>query len=114
MIENKSYINNQFIPYELELKLKDLGCNEFISYITYDPYPTENRGILWQQAFDWFREKHGLYCCLDPILNDYSIAYCGEEGINLIKSIDTSSNFNTFIDVKYGAVSSLIELCNII
>lgn len=54
-------IEKEFVPYELELKLKHLGCDKFINYTTYDPYPTENKGILYQQAFDWFRTEHKLF-----------------------------------------------------
>lgn len=44
---------NQFVPYELEVKLKELGCDRKF-------YNGFANGILWQQAFDWFREKYNL------------------------------------------------------
>lgn len=65
-------MNKEFIPYELQKELYELGfndkttgvivykkegVNEF-SFISED-FPTEwMSGILWQQAFRWFREKH--------------------------------------------------------
>lgn len=71
-------MEKQFVPYEIALKLRDLGYNE-ISLFCYDtayennplsncPHLLlnselggfENKPIsapLWQQAFDWFREK---------------------------------------------------------
>ena len=36
-------MNKEFIPYEQILELKELGFN----------------GILWQEAFRWFREEYG-------------------------------------------------------
>lgn len=53
-------MEKEFVPYELELKLKKLGCNVFLNYVIQDendPYPTIEKGILFQQAFDWFRDK---------------------------------------------------------
>jgi hypothetical protein len=37
-------MNKEFIPYEQILELKALGFD----------------GILWQEAFRWFREKYGF------------------------------------------------------
>lgn len=71
-------MENQFVPYELAVKLKELGfdeeclyvrqkdCPEFLYTPTdYEDYPesvyTEVLIPLWQQAFDWFREKHDLH-----------------------------------------------------
>lgn len=79
-------MNKQFIPYDLALKLKDLGFDEpclacyntdkhfFIRHmgncLAADDYE-RNSGInpdfgiftcpLWQQAFEWFREKYSLF-----------------------------------------------------
>lgn len=63
-------IEQQFIPYELALELKELGFDEeclmywykannghelvFEKTQTFQPYIS---APLWQQAFDWFREK---------------------------------------------------------
>lgn len=43
-------MEKEFVPYELEVKLKKLGCDKEFSNGKYI-------GVLWQQAFDWFREK---------------------------------------------------------
>lgn len=63
-MENHLNITNQFVPYELAVKLKELGFKE--NCIMY----YDGKGVLvnyfnlsttvsplWQQAFDWFREK---------------------------------------------------------
>ena len=84
-MENHSNINNQFIPYELALELKNLGFNEecFAFYgLSRDDYKTIRLSIfqnlktdylsdvhhldvtcdapLYQQAFDFFREKYNM------------------------------------------------------
>ena len=65
-------IEEQFVPYEIALKLKQLGFDEVclahwigdnlvISY-TQSSFSFKNNSTvlapLWQQAFDWFREKY--------------------------------------------------------
>ena len=88
-------MNKEFIPYEQALELKELGFDEeclgyyhtTLSSSDVDLVlgKTHNRfyhlvGIpedfntlapLYQQAFRWFREKHGL---------DYEITYAGKKG----------------------------------
>ena len=80
----------QFVTYEIALKLKELGFDEecfaiffkgilnngrTVNYISDDwqssfyknKINSESNSIdivsapLWQQAFDWFREKHNMY-----------------------------------------------------
>jgi hypothetical protein len=69
-------MKNEFIPYEQALALKELGFDEpCFGYYSIDSLnlktPTFNMGKpfeyewclrapLYQQAFRWFREKHGL------------------------------------------------------
>jgi hypothetical protein len=62
-------MKEQFVPYELALKLKELGFDEegFGMYnengevLPFKPYTSESKAILFQQAFRWFREKYGLF-----------------------------------------------------
>ncbi len=83
-------MKKEFIPYEQALELKELGFDE--SCIAF--YEPGNKQVqvvgveqrynnpellqlkdfcapLYQQAFRWFREKHGL---------DYEITYAGKKG----------------------------------
>lgn len=83
-------MEKQFIPYELALELKELGFDEkcFGCYNMDNKLWCENpvNGIdyipednilapLWQQAFDWFREKHELLNHPTTHLNPF-----GEDG----------------------------------
>ena len=69
-MEKHSNINNQFIPYEQALELKGLGFKNNWNFKEYDTMGyLQHTGLLdshkleaidaalWQQAFDWFREK---------------------------------------------------------
>lgn len=72
-------MDTQFVPYELALKLKELGFDrrcfgwydlkqeDYTPEIRYDFAVMEDYDFeapLWQQAFDFFREKHDLYCAI--------------------------------------------------
>lgn len=82
-------MENQFVPYELALQLKQLGYsqirienqNKNIFGYYYQQKFIPNRGLrlhenfnlelsisapLWQQAFDWFREKYDLHIEILP------------------------------------------------
>ena len=61
-------MKKDFVPYELAVKLKELGFDEEGlgmyskngSVLPLVPYTSEDKAILFSQAFRWFREKHGL------------------------------------------------------
>jgi hypothetical protein len=65
-------MKNEFIPYEEALAMKELGFDEELCFGFYSlhednkavggNYPCDgtNNAPLYQQAFRWFREKHGL------------------------------------------------------
>lgn len=61
-------MEKQFVPYELALKLKELGFKEECfkwwgsDGILNQKYNLSNTILapLWQQAFDWFRNEYNL------------------------------------------------------
>jgi hypothetical protein len=82
-----------FVPYEESLALRELGFNQPTNYLynsshdTPEAFPCDRPGIwkdwnsmykqhestkhllsapLYQQAFEWFREKHGLFGYVSP------------------------------------------------
>ncbi len=79
-------MQEQFVPKDLSLKLKELGFNEnvFGYYTGSEKYPfildvrnLEGRieqdmikAPLWQQAFDWFRVKHKFDSWIERYTND--------------------------------------------
>jgi hypothetical protein len=77
-------MEKEFVPYELAIKLKELGFDEpcFSFYIDVDKflytnqkwldYNLNSRRIsapLYQQAFRWFREKYGFEIFLKKEVN---------------------------------------------
>lgn len=114
----------EFIPYELAVKLKELGfeanCLTFYNYDKkiefnddwacmpdYESKRDRNECLapLWQQAFDWFREKHNIYCGI--------IDYFGGTRIHIEsnkKNYPIEMDFNTNIGAKEFCLQKLIEI----
>lgn len=78
-MEKENIIASQFVPYELAVKLKELGFSEstFAYYenngemftglgVYHSKYIVKGTNAcvapLWQQAFDWFRNYHNAVC----------------------------------------------------
>ena len=123
-------MKKEFAPYELAVKLKELGFDEpcFGFYLedgTWTPasysregtvYPSNTdllpewcAATLFQQAFRWFREKHQLYC---GILTEYS--YGGQLHAYHItgkRQGDVSiGGFNTYEEAELACLTKLIEI----
>jgi len=76
-------MKEQFVPYELSLQLKKLGFDEPCLGYYYadksfifdsenlDSYKYKLFAPLWQQAFNWFKEKYKLYVTTTPIIWSY-------------------------------------------
>ena len=123
-------MKKEFAPYELAVKLKELGFNEpcFGFYLedgTWTPasysregtvYPSNTdllpewcAALLHQQASRWFREKYNLYC---GILTEYS--YGGQLHAYHItgkRQGDVSiGGFNTYEEAELACLTKLIEI----
>ena len=92
-------MEEQFVPYELAVKLKELGFNDeclgwYLNHqlipvgqqvtnssnsfrsnkndweeYKYDSFKNCCSAPLWQQAFYWFRTEHNLHALNSPVLN---------------------------------------------
>lgn len=118
-------MEKEFIPYELALKLKELGFNkECFGYYTGDkkhlvlrPNISRKNTIdaqytiapLWQQAFDWFREKYKLKVGIG--INNKNLYYTYK-----IVMFETTEEyykecFKTHQEARQACLEKLIELC---
>lgn len=120
-------MEKEFVPYELALKLKELGFNEkcfgWWSYINgttasfYGYHCTNSELIelnsfnknctapLWQQAFDWFRESYGL--C--NFINHSGGGYCsGWEDLG--NNEHGFGNYNTYEEARLECLKKLIKI----
>ena len=127
-------MENQFVPYEIALEIKELGFEEpCIAVYVENPIPTikekwlkahfvnsfkeyynsklkkENVAVpLWQQAFDWFREKYNLTSWVYQSNNEsfhYSILQNGRFMTAGYKSTVT------YEEARQACLEKLIELC---
>lgn len=120
-------MKKQFVPYGLAVKLKELGfdepCMATISNIEAIHIKGNRRlpsgamctqevnAPLWQQAFDWFREKY-RYSSIIPFNGSehyyWWITECNPFGLD-INSIDTH-DFTTYEEARQACLEKLIEL----
>lgn len=128
-------MKEQFIPYELALKLKELGLNldyilqyynpEYGSKSTlYSPNRiTCSRFIpapLWQQAFDFIREKYNKNAILfsDGFQWTFDLRWIDEDDIMQYPSTQFPKKevgremFDTYYEAREKALEKLIEICS--
>ena len=89
-------MEEQFVTYEIALKLKELGFNEWCWFQYYKgnldySYKYEKKSTkiptirtaclapLWQQVIDWFREKYDIHISFEPVYKPkqfQNLMYC--------------------------------------
>ncbi len=115
-------MNKEFVPYELALKLRELGFNEeCIAYYDLrndlefyggdnlkDTHCVQLNTPLFQQAFRWFREKHDHWQIVmqnTDIDQTYDIL-----PINGIVDYNLFDIFPTYEDAEFACLEKLIEI----
>ena len=120
-------MNKEFVPYELAVKLKELGFDELCfgyylcknsafevrleittNWIDLLPYDSSScKAPLYQQAFRWFREKYGLYHQMHNRLIDWGVA------IRNIQTADiewSDGNYISYEEAELNCLTKLIEI----
>ncbi len=114
-------MQNEFLPYDRALKLKQLGFDEpcFATYDedkefeiqdfeqNYDTFPSHIIAApLFQQAFRWFREEHGL---------GHMINGLGYESFlfNIGGLVTVFPMFKTYEEAELACLDKLIEIVEI-
>ena len=125
-------MNKEFVPHDAALAMKELGFDEdcFGFYIKEannqacgGDYPCNgtNSAPLYQQAFRWFREEHGLvkqdYLFFKKnVRNAFNISK--DDGENLYDSCYNSNDeeigdgFSTYEEAEFACLNKLIEIVN--
>ena len=116
-------MSKEFIPYEEVLALKELGfdedCLKEVLYVN-DKFG-DFYAPLYQQAFRWFREEHGLvkqdYLFFKKnVRNAFNISK--DDGENLYDSCYNSNDeeigdgFSTYEEAEFACLNKLIEIVN--
>lgn len=126
-------MEKQFVPYELAVKLKELGYKSDYHFKEYDTEGfLQHNGLLqqheldfieaplWQQAFDWFREKYRLLNHLTTHLNTWGEGGALETYYGYRIMIDKDgykcevwehiSTYDTYEQARLACLEKLIEL----
>ena len=106
-------INKDFTLHAEALELEKLGFDEpcFGVYATKDGYVRKSaydeigNAPLYQQAFRWFRDKHGLCIVIKPI-DDKKL----DLGYNLLKNGLIMSAHLTYEEAELACLKKLIEI----
>ena len=106
-------MKNEFVPYELAVKLKELGFDEegFGMYnengevLPFKPYTSESKAILFQQAFRWFREKEFLIDVTSLNSNEYEFYIQWSFAYSVLSDI-----YKTYEEAELACIDKLIEL----
>lgn len=124
-------MKKEFIPYELALRMKQLGFNEpclaswsytyelqnhvelKLGYIIDGPNNYTN-APSFQQSFIWFREKYGLHSYLSPKLSYPDDTITGEYYINILCNkfdydVDNDGVY-LYEEAKLACLEKLIEI----
>jgi hypothetical protein len=113
-------MKKEFVPYELAVKLKALGFDEpcIATHGYLELYINTDDGHLkaplFQQAFRWFREKHGLY---SHVRESYSF----DNTLEFVSQINGSyvnhgisdkpiNRFDTYEEAELACLTKLIEI----
>lgn len=113
-------MEKHFVPYELSIELKELGFDE-ICYGFYDDsdnqkvvcnYPSDgfNSALLWQQAFDFIREKYYLHSYIELVVDGFNyLIYVDKKPEECEDYSD--GPFETYEEAQTTCLMRLIMIC---
>jgi len=121
-------MENEFIPYEEALALKELGFDEecLKSYhivekirgqeyielkeVIYDNIIELCHAPLYQQAFRWFRQKHGLFSEINLTTKQEDVEEFEFFILNLNEPLFESDNYTVYEEAELACLRKLIEI----
>jgi len=126
-------MENQFVTYPIALELKELGFDEpclglyygislkeepeFLFEIRSSQYSVKKGYVdgilapLWQQAIDWFREKHNLDITPIPIYINRAIGSSEKCGyIIYMNTLRYEDEYKTYEETREQIILKAIEL----
>lgn len=104
-------MEKEFVPYELAVKLKELGFDEFClkTMLDFDiTYESDVKMPLFQQAFRWFREKYEIYYIIEGSKKfGFQHFIYDDKGSYEIKSEETFKNYE---EAESACLTKLIKI----
>jgi hypothetical protein len=109
-------MKNEFVPYDIALAMKKLGFNEELCFGFYDDMDgnkakphisegTNNRAILYQQAFRFLRGKNICF---------YISSYRMKEGVIWYRYVIEDKEYKGFLDEQEAQEDCLRKLIEIV
>jgi hypothetical protein len=125
-IENKRAMEKEFVPFELAVKLKELGFNEpcwgyyhvnegysiGYAFCYSDAESQPEIGYLaptFSQAFRWFREKYDLYHNIDKH-GYWFFEIKKDEGYGDLTVVDCCFDFESYEEAELACLVKLIDI----
>ena len=103
-------MENEFVPYELAVKLKELGFDEPCMS---SKDMNNSKGLiqlpLYQQAFRWFREKHEVFGIVNFGTNDFTFNIYNSDGLGLLTKESLAFN-GAYEEAELACLTRLIEI----
>jgi hypothetical protein len=112
-----TYVNSIYIPYAEAKELNNLGYDMYVEYYKdsdeefYDMRtPDDAPCILWQNAFKWFREEHGLWFRPD-YYDEGRSDYTGSiHELGKYSALDNLDEYDSVESLELEVVRKLIEI----
>jgi len=115
-------MNKEFVPYELAVKLKELGFDEtclasyfhagkmldVCEYITHGKYTV--LAPTFSQAFRWFRENYGLFGIMLPYLITGNRWYYKITNRNNSSDLPFETGFDSYEEAELACLTKLISI----
>jgi hypothetical protein len=132
-------MKKEFVPYELALRMKQLGFDEkCIAYYQksavigndnilpisftnmasdFNDYEYSKLGVpfysapTWQQAFRWFREKHNIHSFIIPLIDEVGFVYKYQARVHTKESaVKIIGEFESYEEAELACLEKLIEI----
>ena len=121
-------MQEQFVTYEIALKLKELGFDEeclklweHTEFYTVLVSPREYKKViserfikapLWQQVIDWFREKHNMSILIPSFrISDKELAVTWRIMSTNFGNINADMILTSYEEAREQAILKAIESC---
>ncbi len=100
-------MEKEFVPYEESKLLQEIDFDEETigDYIKKDKHDDRLPAPLYQQAFRWFRENHGLYTNVTRYNDDDE-----DKFLYYIDNGDIKEEFKTYEEAELACLRKLIEI----
>ena len=126
-------MKNEFVPYDMAVALKEIGFDEPcfmmydktelseavntktyklhpLDYNNFDALPNCISAPLYQQAFRWFREKHGLFSEINLTTKQEDVKEFEFFVLNVNEPLFESDDYKKYEEAELACLKELIKI----